>query len=366
MAAKRPTGAYPKSSKKFIAKARFKDAQKNGRVLSGEVITPGSAIRLGAKALSATQKAIVGRAVRENVLEKTAQRVGPKAKPMLRKVSDEDAKEIAKEMNKRPGSNKAMQRLVPRGGTGLSRSERSRVSVKEPVTIKKGPSRKSDVIKKRTDEKVLRTKRFESMAKPPKPKGPGKSIAGPKRNPRTVTVVRPSTAAERAKKVNPGDRRIDASRKQGMEDAITDSRNTFKPLNKSPYQRELEQVRDKGVRTPRPDKYDSSMAEADRRVEAGIRNQKYQKGESGKFEPAIKGRKPDMPNSRKLAEAARNRPGLTVRKQEALKASRKKAIAAMNRKNLTPEQRKIILARSTALAKRVRRDAMKGKRNGTR
>jgi hypothetical protein len=362
MATKRPAGAYPKASKKANAKRVFEAKVKSGKikVLKGEVITPGSAVRLGAKVLTAVQKAAVKRAVRENVAEKTAQRVGAKAKPMYRRVSDADAKEVAKGMNKRPGANKAMQRVTPRGGIGLSRSERAQVSIKQPVKITKGAPKKSDVIARRTEEKVARTKRVESMAKPPKRKGAGKSIAGPKPSPRQITIARPSAATTRAKQVNPGDRRMDASRREAMRDAANDSRNAVRPLRKTPAQRELEQVRDKSVRTPRPDKYDPNMAEADRRVEAGIRNQRYQKTQSGVSEPAIKGKKPDMPNSRKVAIAARNRPGLEVRKQEALKASRKRAIAAMDRKNLTPAQRKEVIARAEKIAQQIRKNATGG------
>jgi hypothetical protein len=355
MATKRPTGAYPKASKKANAK-RVMDAKfKSGKmkVLSGEVITPGSAVRLGGKVLSAVQKAAVKRAVRENVAEKTAQRVGAKAKPMYRKVSSADAKEVSKEISKRPGASR--HRVVPRNGTGLSSRERAQVSVKQPVKVVKSAPKKSDVIARRTDEKVARAKRLQSMAKPPKPKGPGKSVAGPRPNPRQVTVAKPSAATARAKQVNPKDRKMDASRREAMRNALTDERNTFKPARKTPAQRELEQVRDKGVRTPRPEKYDSAMAEADRRVEAGIRNQRYQKTKEGISEPAIKGKKPDMPNSRKVAIAARNRPGMAERKQQALQTSRKRAIAAMDRKNLTPEQRKEIVARAEKIAQRIRK-----------
>lgn len=274
MATKRPTGAYPKASKKANAKRVFEAKVKSGKVkvLKGEVITPGSAVRLGAKVLTAVQKAAVKRAVRENVIEKTAQRVGAKANPMRRAVSNKDAKAIAKEtVGKYPAGRPG--RMVPKPGTGLSRSERARVSVKQPVKREqRAPLKKADVDRMRAMERSSRLKQALTPIKPRGTASGGKSIAGPKTNPRQVTVAKPSAATTRAKQVNPKDRKMDASRREAMRNAANDERNVFRPARKTPAQRELEQ------RGPRRDNVGSSselstpqMREADRRVAEGLK-----------------------------------------------------------------------------------------------
>jgi hypothetical protein len=274
MATKRPTGAYSKASKKANAKRVFEAKVKSGKikVLQGEVITPGSAVRLGAKVLTAVQKAAVKRAVRENVAEKTAQRVGAKANPMRRAVSSKDAKSVAKEtVGKYPAGRPG--RMVPKPGTGLSRSERARVSVKQPVKREQRvPLKKQDADRMRAME---RNSRLKEVLTPIKPRGVaagGKSVAGPKPSPRQVTVAKPSAATTRAKQVNPKDRKMDASRREAMRDAANDSRNVFRPARKTPAQRELEQrnsSRDhigssSGLSNPQ-------MREADRRVAEGLK-----------------------------------------------------------------------------------------------
>jgi hypothetical protein len=136
MATKRPTGAYPKASKKANTKRVYEAKVKSGqmKVLKGEVITPGSAVRLGAKLLSAAQKAAVKRAVAKNVKEKTAQRVGAKANPTRRKVSEKDAAWAVKNMGKAPGNSKPRGiAKTNRSGTGLSPRESIRVKSEQPV-----------------------------------------------------------------------------------------------------------------------------------------------------------------------------------------------------------------------------------------
>lgn len=354
MATKKPSGTYSKGNKKSNARPKvdFGKIIKGAAINTAMVVGPGKFLK-GAKALSAAQKAIVGRAVRENVLEKTAQRAGAKANPMYKKVSDKDARAVSREMSKRPNNvGRARAVTKPDNTVGVGRSESRRMRELQPVTKKQGtPVKPKDVLAARAKARAITVKKQLTPIRPRGVPAGGKSIAGPKTNPRQITIAKPSAATTRAKRVNPGDRKLDASRKEGMKDAIRDDRNTFQPLNKSPRQRELEQVREgKSSNIPtRP--VDRQMAEADRRVKAALDN---------------KNKKPDMPNAKKIGEAARNRPGVAERKRLSLQESRKKAIGSMNRKNLTPEQRKVILARSTALAKRVRRDAMKGKRNGTR
>ena len=269
MATKRPTGAYPKSSKKSIANARFNADMKSGKMkrLSGEVITPASMGRLAAKVvLSAAKKAAIKRAVRENVAEKTAQRVGAKANPMRRAVSNKDAKEIAKStVGKYPPSRPP--RAVLKPGTGLSARERARVSVKQPVKRTQGtPLKPEDIARKRAME---RNARVGSALTPLKPRGVrsgGKVVAGPKTNPRTVNVAKPSAATTRAKQVNPGDRKLDASRRAGMKDA-----NESRTL-KTPAQRELEQRTSSRDNIGSPSLFsDPQMREAERRVSQGLR-----------------------------------------------------------------------------------------------
>jgi hypothetical protein len=347
MAAKRPTGAYPKSSKKSIAKARFKDSQKNGRVLSGEVITPGSTIRLGAKVLTAAQKAIVGRAVRENVLEKTAQRAGAKAKPMLRKVSDKDARAVSREMSKRPNNvGRARAVTKPDNTVGVGRSEARRMRELQPITKKQGtPVKPKDVLEARAKARAATVKKQLTPIRPRGVPAGGKSIAGPKTNPRTITVAKPSAATTRAKRVNPGDRKLDESRRQGMKDAIRDNRNTFQPLNKSPYQRELEQVREGKSSNISTKPTDRQMAEADRRVNEALKSN----------------RKPDMPNSKKIGEAARKRPNLDVRKKQSLNAQAKRISALDKAKGLSRKQRLEKRAKAKTIATRIRREATGGK-----
>jgi hypothetical protein len=167
MATKRPTGAYPKASKKSIATARFKDAQKNGRVLSGEVITPGSAIRLGAKVLSAVQKAAIKRAVRENVAEKTAQRVGSKAKPMYSKVSNRDATILAEKQVGRHGPRPIKRenygnRMVKSSSRGLSKSEGVQSRKVDTITRPK-PNKPKDIVRIKTEKKMERNNRIRQQ-----------------------------------------------------------------------------------------------------------------------------------------------------------------------------------------------------------
>jgi hypothetical protein len=168
MATKRPTGAYPKASKKANAKRVFEAKVKSGKikVLQGEVITPGSAVRLGAKVLTAVQKAAVKRAVRENVAEKTAQRVGPKAKPMYRKVSDKDATILAEKQVGRYGPRPIKRenygnRMVKSSSRGLSKSEGVQSRKVDTITRPK-PNKPKNVLE---IKKEMRDKRNTNIRK---------------------------------------------------------------------------------------------------------------------------------------------------------------------------------------------------------
>lgn len=182
------------------------------------------------------------------------------------RVTSKDAADVAKSaVGKYPPSRPP--RAVPKPGTGLSQSERRQVSVKQPVTRTQGAARKpEDIARIRAAE---RSARVGSALTPIRPRGVaarGKSIAGAKPNPRTVTVAKPSAAASRARQVNPGDRKLDASRRAGMRDA-----NESRTL-KTPAQRELEQRTSSRDNIGSPSLLsDPQMREANRRVNEGLK-----------------------------------------------------------------------------------------------
>jgi hypothetical protein len=91
--------------------------------------------------------------------------------------------------------------------------------------------------------------------------------------------------------------------------------------------------------------FDDQAAEANRRVNAGLKNQAGD---------AIAGKKPDMPNSKAVAERARQRPGLAKRKAISIAESRARANAAMNKKGLTPAAKKTLIMKSRAKARKIR------------
>lgn len=188
MATKRPTGAYSKASKKANAKRVFNAKVKSGKikVLSGEVITPGSAVRLGAKVLSTIEKAAIKRAVRENVAEKTAQRVGPKAKPMYRKVSNRDATILAEKQVGRHGPRPVKRenygnRMVKTSSRGLSKSEGVQSRKVDTITRPK-PNKPKDIVQIKTEKRIERNERIRTALTPRVKIGPKKSTpAAPKR-----------------------------------------------------------------------------------------------------------------------------------------------------------------------------------------
>ena len=118
-----------------------------------------------------------------------------------------------------------------------------------------------DVIRERAE---ARNKRVRTALTPLKPRGTksgGKTMQTAKTNPQTVTTVKNSPAKERAKRVNPDDRKLDASRREGMRNAA-ESR-------KTPEQREREFRTE--PRRPLPSRPDKQMIESDRRVAQGLR-----------------------------------------------------------------------------------------------
>ena len=93
--------------------------------------------------------------------------------------------------------------------------------------------------------------------------------------------------------------------------------------------------------------FDKQAAEAESRVSEGLRNRTGGEYELGK------GKKPDMPNSRVVGERARQRPGLRKRKEISIAESRSRANAAMNKKGLTPVQKKTLVMKSRAKARKI-------------
>jgi hypothetical protein len=131
-----------------------------------------------------------------------------------------------------------------------------------------------------------RSKRVTELLTPIKPRGvksSGKTMLGPKTNPRTVQVAKPGPKTERNKLINPADRRLDESRRVGMRDAADRS--------KTPRQRELEQRPDKNTTDSSSIKYKKdpevkAQRDADRLVAEGLK--KLQKGKKPR---------PDMPKT---------------------------------------------------------------------
>jgi hypothetical protein len=111
------------------------------------------------KVLTTLQKAKIKRAVRENVAEKTAQRVGPKAKPMYRKVSNRDATILAEKQVGRHGPRPIKRenygnRMVKTSSRGLSKSEASQSRKVDTITRPKPNKPKNPIeIKKEMREK---------------------------------------------------------------------------------------------------------------------------------------------------------------------------------------------------------------------
>jgi hypothetical protein len=125
-----------------------------------------------------------------------------------------------------------------------------------------------------------RNARLTKVLTPVKPRGVksgGKTMQGPKTNPRTVQVANQGPSALRNKLINPKDRALDESRRVGMRNAADRS--------KTPRERELEQIPDKN-RVSSPKAKDPAQREADKRVAEGLK--KLQKGKKPR---------PDMPKT---------------------------------------------------------------------
>jgi hypothetical protein len=146
------------------------------------------------KVLTTLQKAKIKRAVRENVLEKTAQRAGPKANPTRRKVSNRDATILAEKEVGRRGPRPIKRelygnRMVKSSSRGLSKSEGIQFrkvdtitrpkpnKPKNPIEIKKEMREKRNaIIRKQLTPTVKIGAKKSTPAAPKRPSKPLRSI----------------------------------------------------------------------------------------------------------------------------------------------------------------------------------------------
>lgn len=94
--------------------------------------------------------------------------------------------------------------------------------------------------------------------------------------------------------------------------------------------------------------FDKQAAEAERRVSQGLRNRTGGEYDLGK------GKYADMPNSRVVGERARQRPGMRKRREISISESRARANTAMNKKELTPAEKRTLIMKSRAKARKIR------------
>jgi hypothetical protein len=227
--------------------------------------------------LTEAQKQKIKFAVRENILDKTANKVGPKANSTRKKVSDKDARNAAKTMNQaiiqRGGKGKAGLRTLTEyigrtsGGRGASQLTARPGKIKTGkktlvVTRQKDRMTPADVLEKRAKE---RNARLSKVFKKVTARGAGTSVAGPKPNSK-VQVAKPSPATTRAKVLMPKDAKLDDSRRTAMREA-----NNARTL-KDAVEREKEQRPDKNVsRNNVNSKTTPEQREADRRVAEALK-----------------------------------------------------------------------------------------------
>jgi hypothetical protein len=164
-------------------------------------------------------------------------------------------------------------RLTPRGAITVSTPKKRAGITKtqnNPVTITRTtPKTREEIAKGIAQERYNRlTSVLRPIVSPSRKKG-GKVFVGPKRG-STIEIAKPSAATTRAKKANPGDRKIDASRRTAMK-AAEEARS-----KKTPAEREQEQRRDKteSRATKRSSVNDPQQREADRRVREGLKDRK--------------------------------------------------------------------------------------------
>lgn len=302
--ATRPKGFLPKGNVKSIDAVRKANARKELTSLKGIAGIVGNAIlnspggRAGkvAKFAARTGSKIIAERKGAAILAEKAARTGKISNIAARR----EAEKAAGRKANRLGGNKTLQSVVdkPRAKivtkTGNPKKDTVNIPPKltpakrRPVTITKtAPKKKEDII---SDKEKVKRDRLRTMLTPIKPRGTksgGKAIVGAKSNPRTVTVAKPGKAAERNKKINPSDRKLDESRRLSMKNAADRTKNSA--------ERELEQRPDKN-RVGEVRAKDPAQREADRRVAEGLK--------------AERKAKPNPP--RKMAPRSPNYPKSTV------------------------------------------------------
>jgi hypothetical protein len=180
-------------------------------------------------------------------------------------------------------------KLTARGAITVSTPKKRAGKTKaqnNPVTVTRTtPKTKEEIAKNIRQE---RYNRLKTVLRPIVP--PGKSKGGKRGTSYTrnefFTIARPSPATERAKKADPGDRKLDASRKAAMK-AAEEARS-----KKTPAEREQEQRREKTEQraTRRSSTNDPQQREADRRVREGLKAiEKAEKAKPKKPAPRPRG-----------------------------------------------------------------------------
>lgn len=199
-------------------------------------------------------------------------------------ISDKQAKFAARTAVGRYPQGKPARRVssAPKGAKG---DDKNKYKL-NPVTVTRTtPKTKEEIAKGIAQE---RYQRLRSVLRPiisPSRKKDSKAPVSPKRK-STVTVLRPSPATTRAKKADPGDRKLDASRKVAMK-AAEEARS-----KKTPAEREKEQRREKTEMRPtrRSSVIDKQQREADRRVREGLKEiEKAEKAKPNKPAPRPRG-----------------------------------------------------------------------------
>jgi hypothetical protein len=150
---------------------------------------------------------------------------------------------------------------TPKKRAGATKSQNN------PVTVTRTtPKTREEIAKGIAQERYKRlTTVLRPIVSPSRKKG-GKVAIGPKRR-ETREIAKPSAATTRAKKANPGDRKLDASRRTAMK-AAEEARS-----KKNAAEREKEQRRERTESRPtrRSSTNDPQQREADRRVREGLK-----------------------------------------------------------------------------------------------
>ncbi len=277
----------------------------------------GAAILAATRVLAAQVAKQTGKKLTQNQMKAIAIKVAARSERGS-KVSKIEARRIAE--NVAGPKAKTPTGRVPSKVRGAKTGPVVRITDKKTVVstpMKRGGKTKTDspVTKSYQKSRVTPADRRAAMAAernarlikvltPIKPRGSksgGKTIQGPKTNPRTIRVAKPSRATEENKLITaPRPKeggKVNESRRIGMKGAAQDSRNVSQPLGKTPRQRELEQRADVNrVSESRPK--DTAQREADKRVAEGLK--KLQKGKKARPDfPKTKARAPKYPSSTK-------------------------------------------------------------------